>query len=83
MELAYVCSICGEVESFNPGSCPLCGGVFKRKEEKKNERLDQLLNEISSIFDCAYEYSEADADKEYICEVENKLRNYLKEKGLI
>ena len=49
----------------------------------KDEKLQQILNEVSGIFDYAYENSDEDEDREYINEVENKLHNYLAEKGLI
>jgi hypothetical protein len=49
----------------------------------KDEKLEQILNEVSGVFDYAYENSDTDADREYINEVEAKLYNYLTEKGLI
>ena len=30
--IPYICSGCGEVESFNAGICPLCKAAFKRQE---------------------------------------------------
>ena len=56
------------------------------KERKKNnmkDELQQILDEVSGIFDYAYENADTDADREYINEVEDKLHNYLVEKGLI
>jgi hypothetical protein len=49
----------------------------------KDKELDQILNEVSGIFDFVYEESETDANGEYVCEVEDRLFNYLKKKGLI
>lgn len=48
-----------------------------------DEKLDELLNKISGIFDYAYESSEDKEEKDYICEVENELHDYLREKGLL
>ena len=41
MEITYICSGCGEVESFNSGMCPLCGSRFKQKIEIVNIRLEE------------------------------------------
>lgn len=49
----------------------------------KDKKFEEILNEVSSIFDLAYENAEYDADRDYINSVEDKLINYLKEKGLI
>lgn len=49
----------------------------------KDERLEEILNEVSGIFDFAYENSDTDEDREYVNAVEEKLTNYLKEKGLL
>ena len=49
----------------------------------KDERLEEILTEISGIFDFAYESADCDEDREYINSVEEKLTNYLKEKGLL
>ncbi len=84
MELIYICSVCGEVESFNPGSCPLCGGVFKRKtKEMKDNTLKEIMNKVSGIFDSAFEFAEDEEERNYINQVENELHSYLKNKGLI
>lgn len=49
----------------------------------KDKRLEEILNEISGIFDLAYENADEDEDRDYIHAVEEKLINYLQEKGLI
>jgi hypothetical protein len=49
----------------------------------KDKELEQILNEVSGIFDFIYNEAETDADREYACEVECRLLNYLKKKGLI
>lgn len=49
----------------------------------KDKRLEGILNEVSGIFDLAYENAEYDEDRDYINSVEDKLIEYLKEKGLI
>lgn len=49
----------------------------------KDKRLEEILNEISGIFDLAYTNTENDEDRDYINAVEEKLINYLQEKGLI
>ena len=49
----------------------------------KDKRLEEILNEVSGVFDLAYENAEYDADRDYINSVEDKLIEYLKEKGLI
>lgn len=49
----------------------------------KDEKLEQILNEVSGIFDHAYENAEEDEDRDYINAVEDRLHNYLTEKGLI
>jgi hypothetical protein len=49
----------------------------------KDKRLEEILNEVSGVFDLAYENAEDDADRDYINSVEEKLIEYLKEKGLI
>ena len=83
MEMNYICPGCGEVESFNSGKCPLCGSNFQRKAGTVDTRLKDILNNVSGIFDSAYEFAEDDEEKIYICEVEKDLYAYLKEKGLI
>ena len=49
----------------------------------KDKRLEEILTEISGIFDFAYENADDDEGRNYINSVENKLIEYLKEKGLI
>lgn len=49
----------------------------------KDKRLEEILTETSGIFDLAYENAEYDEDRDYINSVEDKLIEYLKEKGLI
>ena len=49
----------------------------------KDERLEEILNEISGIFDFAYENTEDDEGRDHINAVEDKLTDYLKEKGLL
>ena len=49
----------------------------------KDNRLDEILDKVSGVFDAAYEFSTDDEDRDYINVVENELREYLKEKGLI
>lgn len=49
----------------------------------KDKRLEEILNEVSDIFDLAYENVDEDEDRDYINAVEEKLIDYLKEKGLI
>lgn len=49
----------------------------------KDKRLEEILNDVSGIFDLAYENADEDEDRDYINSVEERLTNYLKEKGLI
>ena len=49
----------------------------------KDKRLDQILNEIGSIFDLAYEMSEDPEERAHINEVESDLHEYLNDKGLM
>ena len=49
----------------------------------KDKRLEEILIEASGIFDFAYENTDDDEDRDYINSVEDKLIEYLKEKGLI
>lgn len=49
----------------------------------KDKRLEEILNEVSGIFDLAYENADCNEDCDYINSVEDKLIEYLKEKGLI
>lgn len=83
MEITYICSGCGEVESFNSGTCPLCGSKFQRKTGIIDTRLEEILNKISGIFDSAYVFAEDEEEKEYINSIEQELREYLVDKGLI
>ena len=83
MEITYICSGCGEVESFNSGNCPLCGGKFLRKKEMKKNELKEIMNKVNGIFDSAYEFAADEEEKEYISSVEQELYEYLLEKGLI
>jgi hypothetical protein len=45
--------------------------------------LTELLDKLNGILDMAYEYSEDSEEKEYICKVEDTLRDQLREAGLI
>ena len=49
----------------------------------KDKRLEEILNKVSGIFDSAYEFTEDAEEQEYINSVEQELREYLLEKGLI
>ena len=49
----------------------------------KDKELEAILKKISGIFDYAYESTEDDEEKIYICEVEADLHNYLKKKGML
>ena len=45
----YICSGCGEVESFVSGTCPLCNSNFKRKNPNYIKRylvLEERLLEL-------------------------------------
>lgn len=47
----------------------------------KDERLTNILDRLSNILDMAYEYAEDDDTKTEICDVEEDLHDYLREKG--
>ena len=54
----YICSGCGEVESFVSGTCPLCNSILKRKNPDytkrylvSKERLLELL-EAEAMLAC-------------------------------
>ena len=49
----------------------------------KDKKLEEILIEVSGIFDGAYESTDDDENREYINAVEERLYGYLKEKGLI
>ena len=49
----------------------------------KDKELEGILEEISGIFDYAYSEADSDEDRDYICDVESRLFNYLKNKRLI
>ena len=51
--MTYICSECGEVESNAPGVCPLCNGIFKRKDPNYTKRY--LISE-----ECLLELLEAE-----------------------
>lgn len=40
--IPYVCSKCGAVESFNPGSCPLCGAKFVYNTGEEPDMFEEL-----------------------------------------
>lgn len=48
-----------------------------------DDSLEELLDKLSGILDSAYEYAEDDDEKDYICRVEDALRNKLRKAGLI
>ena len=83
MEITYICSGCGEVESFNSGSCPLCGSRFQRKKEVENNELKEIMDKVSGIFDNAFMWADSEEDRNYVNQVEHELRAYLRQKGLI
>ena len=51
-------------------------------DEKKVE-LKMILNQINGIFDFAYENTVDEEEKQYICDTEEALLNFLKEAGLL
>lgn len=53
------------------------------EQEQLKLELKKVLNQLNGILDDAYENQETDSDKEYINEVENKLHEILKKKGMI
>lgn len=53
------------------------------EENLDNDSLEELLDRLSDILDNAYEYAEDDDEKDYICRVEDALRDQLRKAGLI
>ncbi len=53
------------------------------EENLDNDSLEELLDRLSDILDNAYEYAEDDDEKDYICRVEDALRDKLRKAGLI
>ena len=51
-------------------------------EELKTE-LSGILDKLSGILDMAYEHSEDQDEKVYICEVEDNLHNCLRKLGVL
>ena len=52
--------------------------------ENLNEcTLKELLEKLSGILDMAYEFTDDSEEREYICDVENALHDYLRQKGLL
>lgn len=49
----------------------------------KDKRLEEILDKISGIFDCAYENAEDEEEEEYINSVENELYDWLCDEGYI
>lgn len=53
------------------------------EENLDNDSLEELLDRLCGILDNAYEYAEDDDEKDYICRVEDALRDKLRKAGLI
>jgi hypothetical protein len=49
----------------------------------EEEELYSLLDKISGILDMAYEFTDDDEEKIYICEVEADLHDYLRKRGML
>ena len=49
----------------------------------KDKRLEEILNEVSGVFDFAYECAIDEEERDYLNSVEERFFGYLKEKGLI
>ena len=47
----------------------------------KNKELKDILEEISDIFDFAYESADERDYEKHICKIENKLHKFLREEG--
>lgn len=57
-------------------------GTEAEEMSEKNE-LHELLDKISGIFDMAYEFTDDDEEKIYICEVEADLHEFLRKRGML
>jgi hypothetical protein len=55
----------------------------RKKRKMTDERLDEILNAISGIFDFAYEMAEDAEERTHINKVESDLHEYLIDKGLM
>lgn len=74
----FYCADCDE--EFEDGD----ERIFTPDEECFEDcTLDELLDKLSGILDQAYEFSEDESEREYICAVEDALHSCLKKMGVI
>jgi hypothetical protein len=56
---------------------------LQRDPNEDKVALRAILDKISGLLDCLYEFTEDDEEKDYICDVENELYIFCEDKHYI
>jgi hypothetical protein len=57
--------------------------ISQRTSDEDKAALRAILDKLSGLLDGLYEYTEDDEEKDYICDVEDELYNFCKNKHYI